>query len=132
MFTKEREYLDKLISAIDKLQSISYNDSKDTESKVVNATDDLIVIRDDMQSQIDQFDKWAEEESQKDFVDPEAGVYGLDPSKMTTSELLQEGFKEEQKQREKEEQLERFKEREQEEKAELERIAKEANEEENS
>ena len=103
MFIKERDYLDKLISAIDKLKSIKYNDSKDTESKVVNATNDLISIRDDMKTQIDEFDKWADEESQKDFVDPEAGVYGLDPSKMTTSELLQEGFKEEQKQREKEE-----------------------------
>lgn len=103
MFTKEREYLDKLISAIDKLKSIKYNDSKDTESKVISATNNLIVIRDDIECEIDQFDKWAEEESQKDFVDPEAGVYGLDPSKMTTSELLQEGFREEQKQREEEE-----------------------------
>jgi len=97
MFTKEREYLDKLISAIDKLQSIKYNDSKDTESKVVNATNDLIVIRDDMQSQIDQFDKWAEEESQKEPL----MVTGL--KEKTTSELLHEGFIEEQKQREEEE-----------------------------
>mgnify|MGYP005664432325 CR=1 FL=1 len=50
----------------------------DTESKVVNATNDLISIRDDMKTQIDEFDKWADEESQKDFVDSEAGVYGID------------------------------------------------------
>ena len=97
MFLKEREYLDKLISAIDKLQSIKYNDSKDTESKVVNATNDLIVIRDDMQSQIDQFDNWAETQSEQEpFL-----VTGL--KEKTTSELLHEGFIEEQKQREEEE-----------------------------
>ena len=44
MFIKERVYLDKIKSAIDKLQSIKYNDSKDTESKVVNATNDLIWV----------------------------------------------------------------------------------------
>ena len=103
MFIKERDYLDKLISAIDKLKSIKYNDSKDTESKVVNATNDLISIRDDMKTQIDEFDKWADEESQKDFVDPEAGVYGIDTSKLSNepvSELLQKGFNEEQKKEE--------------------------------
>ena len=103
MFIKERDYLDKLISAIDKLKSIKYNDSKDTESKVVNATDDLISIREDMKTQIDQFDKWADEESQKDFVDPEAGVYGIDTDKLSNepvSELLQKGFDEEQKKEE--------------------------------
>ena len=42
MFTKEREYLDKLISAIDKLQSISYNDSKDTESKSALISKDAV------------------------------------------------------------------------------------------
>ena len=97
MFIKEREYLDKLISAIDKLKSISYNDSKDTESKVISATDDLIVIRDDIKADIDQFDKWAEEESQKEPL----MVTGL--KEKTTSELLHEGFIEEQKQREEEE-----------------------------
>ena len=56
MFIKERVYLDKIKSAIDKLQSIKYNDSKDTESKVVNATDDLISIREDMKTQTGSFD----------------------------------------------------------------------------
>ena len=77
MFIKERDYLDKLISAIDKLQSINYNDTKETESKVVDATDDLIVIRDDMQKQIDEFDVWAETQSQ---LDPMM-VTGLDEKK---------------------------------------------------
>tara|TARA_Y100000361_G_scaffold45140_1_gene39085 strand:- start:139 stop:384 length:246 start_codon:yes stop_codon:yes gene_type:complete len=77
MFIKEKDYLDKLISAIDKLQSINYNDTKETESKVVDATDDLIVIRDDMQKQIDEFDVWAEAQSQ---LDPMM-VTGLDEKK---------------------------------------------------
>tara|TARA_B100000131_G_C17602482_1_gene404066 strand:- start:92 stop:337 length:246 start_codon:yes stop_codon:yes gene_type:complete len=77
MFIKERDYLDKLISAIDKLKSIKYNDSKDTESKVVNATNDLIEVREDMQKQIDEFDVWAETQSQ---LDPMM-VTGLDEKK---------------------------------------------------
>jgi len=77
MFIKERDYLDKLISAIDKLKSIKYNDSKDTESKVVNATNDLIEVREDMQKQIDEFDVWAEAQSQ---LDPMM-VTGLDEKK---------------------------------------------------
>ena len=59
MWTKEQDYLEKLVSAIDKLKSINYNDKKDTESKVVDATNDLIGVRDDMQEQVDQFDSWA-------------------------------------------------------------------------
>ena len=66
MFIKERDYMDKLISAIDKLKSIKYNDSKDTESKVVNATNDLIDVREDMKQQITEFDVWSEEQSQLD------------------------------------------------------------------
>ena len=77
MFIKERDYMDKLISAIDKLKSIKYNDSKDTESKVVNATNDLIEVREDMQKQIDEFDVWAETQSQ---LDPMM-VTGLDEKK---------------------------------------------------
>ncbi len=77
MFIKERDYMDKLISAIDKLKSIKYNDSKDTESKVVNATNDLIEVREDMQKQIDEFDVWAEAQSQ---LDPMM-VTGLDEKK---------------------------------------------------
>ena len=66
MFIKERDYLEKIKNAIDKLQSIKYNDSKDTESKVVNATNDLIEVREEMQKQIDEFDMWAETQSQLD------------------------------------------------------------------
>ena len=77
MFIKERVYLDKIKSAIDKLQSIKYNDSKDTESKVVNATNDLIDVREDMKQQIQEFDLWAEEQSQ---LDPLL-VTGLDEKK---------------------------------------------------
>ena len=66
MFIKEKEYLDKLISAIDKLQSIDYNSIKETESKVIDATDDLIVIRDDMNKQIEEFDIWAETQSEQE------------------------------------------------------------------
>ena len=66
MFIKERVYLDKIKSAIDKLQSIKYNDSKDTESKVVNATNDLIDVREDMKQQIAEFDIWDEDQSQLD------------------------------------------------------------------
>ena len=77
MFIKERDYLEKIKNAIDKLQSIKYNDSKDTESKAVNATNDLIEVREDMQKQIDEFDVWAETQSQ---LDPMM-VTGLDEKK---------------------------------------------------
>jgi len=66
MFIKERDYLEKIKNAIDKLQSIKYNDSKDTELKVVNATNDLIEVREDIKQQITEFDLWAEEQSQLD------------------------------------------------------------------
>ena len=66
MFIKERVYLDKIKSAIDKLQSMKYNDSKIVESHVVSATDDLIKLREDMQSKINQFDSWAETQSEQE------------------------------------------------------------------
>ncbi len=97
MFIKERDYLKKIKSAIDKLQSMKYNDSKIVESHVVSATDDLIEVREDMKQQIEQFDSWAETQSEQEpFM-----VTGF--KEKTTSELLHEGFVEEQKQREKEE-----------------------------
>ena len=77
MFIKERDYLEKIKSAIDKLQSMKYNDSKIVESHVVSATDDLIEIRDDMKQQIEQFDIWADEQSQLDPL----MVTGLDEKK---------------------------------------------------
>ena len=77
MFIKERDYLEKIKSAIDKLQTMKYNDSKIVESHVVSATDDLIEIRDDMKQQIEQFDIWADEQSQLDPL----MVTGLDEKK---------------------------------------------------
>ena len=97
MFIEERNYIEKIKSAIDKLKSMKYNDSTIVESHVVSATDDLIKVRDEMQSNIDQFDSWAETQSEQEpFL-----VTGF--KEKTTSELLHEGFIEEQKQREKEE-----------------------------
>ena len=66
MFIKERDYLEKIKSAIDKLQSMKYNDTKIVESHVVSATDDLIKLREDMQSKINQFDSWAETQSEQE------------------------------------------------------------------
>ena len=66
MFIEERNYIEKIKSAIDKLQSMKYNDSKIVESHVVSATDDLIKIREDMKQQIEQFDSWAETQSEQE------------------------------------------------------------------
>lgn len=63
MFVNEVEHLNKINSAIDKLKSIKFNDSKDVESKVVNATNDLIYVRDSLNQTINEFDKWATEQS---------------------------------------------------------------------
>ena len=77
MFIKERDYLEKIKSAIDKLQSMKYNDSKIVESHVVSATDDLIKLREEMQSKINQFDSWAETQSEQEPM----MVTGLDEKK---------------------------------------------------
>ena len=66
MFIKERDYLEKIKSAIDKLQTMKYNDSKIVESHVVSATDDLIKLREEMQNKINQFDSWAETQSEQE------------------------------------------------------------------
>ena len=66
MFIEERKYIEKIKSAIDKLQSMKYNDSKIVESHVVSATDDLIKVRNEMQNNIDQFDSWAETQSEQE------------------------------------------------------------------
>ena len=68
---------DELLISLAKLDSYEYNDSKDTESKVVNATNDLIDVREDMKRQIAEFDIWAEEQSQLDPL----MVTGLDEKK---------------------------------------------------
>ena len=77
MFIKERDYLEKIKSAIDKLQSMKYNDTKIVESHVVSATDDLIKLREEMQSKINQFDSWAETQSEQEPM----MVTGLDEKK---------------------------------------------------
>ena len=49
------------------------------------------------EKEVEEFEKWADQ--QNDLIDPEAGPYGIDTSKLSnqpTSELLQEGFKQEQ------------------------------------
>ena len=66
MFIEERNYIEKIKSAIDKLQSMKYNDSKIVESHVVSATDDLIKVRNEMQNNIDQFDSWTETQSEQE------------------------------------------------------------------
>ena len=53
MFIEERKYIEKIKSAIDKLKSMKYNDSTIVESHVVSATDDLIEVRNEMQSNIE-------------------------------------------------------------------------------
>ena len=66
MFIEELNYIEKIKSAIDKLKSMKYNDSTIVESHVVSATDDLIEVRNEMQSNIDQFDSWAETQSEQE------------------------------------------------------------------
>ena len=48
MFIKEREYLDKLETAIDKLDSLDYNKLSDIKSVVDDAKDDLTSIKDEL------------------------------------------------------------------------------------
>jgi len=66
MFIEERGYLEKIKSAIDKLKTMKYNDTKIVESHVVSATDDLIKLREEMQNKINQFDSWAETQSEQE------------------------------------------------------------------
>jgi hypothetical protein len=58
--------IDILNSALDKLSEINYRDIDSIESKVVDAKDTLITYRDKLQSEVDQFEKWAEEQSNID------------------------------------------------------------------
>ena len=66
MFIKEREYLDKLETAIDKLDNIDYNKLTDVKSVVDDAKDDLTSIKDELKEEIEKFDTWADEESKKE------------------------------------------------------------------
>jgi len=58
--------IDVINLALDQLDEINYNDLMDAEVKVVNAKDTLITYRDKLQSEVDQFEKWAEEQSNID------------------------------------------------------------------
>lgn len=58
--------IDVINLALDQLDEINYNDLMDAEIKVVNAKDTLITYRDKLQSEVDQFEKWAEEQSNID------------------------------------------------------------------
>ena len=53
MFIKEREYLDKLEMAIDKLDSLDYNKLSDIKSVVDDAKDDLTSIKDELKEEIE-------------------------------------------------------------------------------
>ena len=68
MFIKEREYLDKLEMAIDKLDSLDYNKLSDIKSVVDDAKDDLTSIKDELKEEIEKFDTWADEESKKEHM----------------------------------------------------------------
>jgi hypothetical protein len=58
--------IDVINLALDQLDEINYNNLMDAEVKVVNAKDTLITYRDKLQSEVDQFEKWAEEQSNID------------------------------------------------------------------
>ena len=52
----ELKPIDILETAIDKID----------DGKIEDAKDDLQTLKDELQNEVDQFDKWAEEESKKD------------------------------------------------------------------
>ena len=56
MFIKERDYLNKLEMALDKLNTKDYTGAKK----------DIKCIRDDIKEDIEKFDTWADEESKKE------------------------------------------------------------------
>ena len=49
--------------ALDNLNSINYNDKEDTEKKVVEAKITLQNFRDKLQKEVNEFDKWATNQS---------------------------------------------------------------------
>ncbi len=52
--------------ALDNLNSINYNNKEDTEKKVVEAKITLQNFRDKLQKEINEFDKWATNQSNID------------------------------------------------------------------
>jgi len=73
----EHKTMEVLNRAIDKLDSINYDVVSDTESKVSDAKDDLITLRDEIQSDVDKFEEWANEEMNKEeFPNREIDRFG--------------------------------------------------------
>ena len=62
----EHKTMEVLNKAIDKLDSINYDVVSDTESKVSDAKDVLITLRDEIQADVDKFEEWANEEMNYD------------------------------------------------------------------
>ena len=69
----EHKTMEVLNKAIDKLDSINYDVVSDTESKVSDAKDVLITLRDEIQADVDKFEEWANEEMKKEEWNPGVG-----------------------------------------------------------
>ena len=80
----EHKTMEVLNKAIDKLDSINYDVvmefhkggalyPSDTESKVSDAKDVLITLRDEIQADVDKFEEWANEEMKKEEWNPGVG-----------------------------------------------------------
>lgn len=80
----EHKTMEVLNKAIDKLDKINYDvvmefhkggalHPSDTESKVSDAKDVLITLRDEIQADVDKFEEWANEEMKKEEWNPGVG-----------------------------------------------------------
>jgi len=58
--------IDIIESALADLNKLNYNNKEETEKKVVKAKITLQDFRDKLQSEVDEFDKWAEVQSNID------------------------------------------------------------------
>ena len=58
--------IDIIESALADLNKVNYNNKEETEKKVVKAKITLQDFRDKLQSEVDEFDKWAEVQSEID------------------------------------------------------------------
>ena len=73
----ELKTMEALNKAIDKLDSINYDVVSDTESKVSDAKNDLITLRDEIKADVDKFEEWANEEMNKEeFPNREIDRFG--------------------------------------------------------
>ena len=55
--------IDIIESALADLNKLNYNNKEETEKKVVNAKITLQTYRDKLQNEVNEFDKWAEAQS---------------------------------------------------------------------